>query len=118
MLDNLKRKIRTARQQTAIAVNTQLLSLYWEIGNTISQRQKLEGWGAKVVEKLAKDLKLEFPDFKGLSFRNLHNMKSFAEAWPRIPILQPVVAKLQNTDNQSVCNHWLQKFPGRIISYC
>jgi len=101
ILKSLKIKIRNARIQTVIAVNTALLDLYWEIGNTILQQQKLEGWGTKVVEKLAKDLKIEFPDFKGLSVRNLHNMKSFAEAWPKNPILQPVVAKLQGNDNHS-----------------
>jgi predicted nuclease of restriction endonuclease-like (RecB) superfamily len=99
VLESLKIKIRSARQKTAIAVNAQLLELYWEIGNAISLQQKMEGWGTKVVEKLAKDLKMEFPDFKGLSLRNLRNMKSFAEAWPRNPILQPVVAKLQSFEN-------------------
>jgi predicted nuclease of restriction endonuclease-like (RecB) superfamily len=82
ILESLKVKIRSARQKSAIAVNTQLLELYWEIGNTISKQQQLEGWGTQVVEKLAQDLKMEFPDFKGLSVRNLWYMKSFAEAWP------------------------------------
>jgi predicted nuclease of restriction endonuclease-like (RecB) superfamily len=86
------------------------LELYWEIGNAISQQQEQEGWGTKVIEKLARDLKMAFPDFKGLSPRNLHYMKSFSEAWPKAPILQPVVAKLQKDGNQGLnfCNHWLQ----------
>jgi predicted nuclease of restriction endonuclease-like (RecB) superfamily len=67
ILESLKEKIRHARLKTAITVNTELLALYWEIGRTISQQQKQEGWGAKVIEKLAQDLKKEFPDFKGLS---------------------------------------------------
>jgi predicted nuclease of restriction endonuclease-like (RecB) superfamily len=100
VLESLKIKIRTSRQKVAIAVNTQLLTLYWEIGNTISQQQKLEGWGTQVVEKLAQDLKMEFPDFKGLSARNLWYMKSFADAWPRNSILQQLVAELQSSDNQ------------------
>jgi predicted nuclease of restriction endonuclease-like (RecB) superfamily len=99
VLESLKKKIRYARQSVAVTVNTELLELYWEIGNTISQQQKREKWGANVVEKLANDLKMEFPDFKGLSARNLWYMKSFAEAWPRIPILQPLVAELQSNDN-------------------
>ncbi len=99
ILENLKIKIKSARQKAAITLNTQLLELYWEIGNAISQQQQQEGWGTKVVERLAKDLKMEFPDFKGLSVRNLHNMKSFSEAWSRSPILQPPVAKLQSNDN-------------------
>jgi predicted nuclease of restriction endonuclease-like (RecB) superfamily len=99
ILESLKVKIKSARQKAALTLNTQLLELYWEIGNAISQQQQQEGWGTKVVERLASDLKIEFPDFKGLSVRNLHNMKSFAEAWSRSPILQPPVAKLQSNDN-------------------
>jgi len=101
ILEGLKIKIRSARQKASIAVNTKLLELYWEIGNAISQQQKQEGWGTKVIEKLALDLKLEFPDFKGLSARNLRYMRDFAEAWPREPIWQPLVAKLQPDNNQS-----------------
>jgi predicted nuclease of restriction endonuclease-like (RecB) superfamily len=100
VLGSLKSKIRNARQKVAVTVNTELLELYWEIGNVILQQQKQKGWGGKVIEKLAIDLKMEFPDFKGLSFRNLYNMKNFAEAWPGNPILQPVVAKLQSYENQ------------------
>jgi predicted nuclease of restriction endonuclease-like (RecB) superfamily len=102
VLKNLKSKIRKARIKAAIAVNTELLVLYWEIGNAISQQQQQEGWGTKVIEKLARDLKLEFPDFKGLSLRNLRYMRDFAEAWPCEPIWQPLVAKLQKPDNQDV----------------
>lgn len=99
VLKNLKLKIRHARIKAAVTVNTELLELYWEIGNAISKQLQLEGWGTKVIEKLAKDLKMEFPDFKGLSARNLQYMKSFSEAWPVKPILQPLVAKLQTIDN-------------------
>jgi predicted nuclease of restriction endonuclease-like (RecB) superfamily len=99
ILKNLKIKIRKARIKAIVAVNTGLLDLYWEIGNIISQQQKLEGWGTKVVDNLAQDLKKEFPDFKGLSARNLWYMRSFAEAWP---ILQPLVAELQYNDKQLV----------------
>lgn len=102
VLENLKSKIRNARQQVAVTVNTELLGLYWEIGNVILHQQKQAGWGAKVIEKLAIDLKLEFPDFKGLSARNLWYMRSFAEAWPKTPILQPLVAELQVSDKHAV----------------
>lgn len=101
ILDSLKEKIRLARQKATIAVNTQLLSIYWEIGNTITLHQQQEGWGAKVIDRLAADLKTEFPDFKGLSPRNLRYMKSFAEAWPGFSILQPPVAKLQGTEKHT-----------------
>lgn len=102
ILEVLKQKIRYARQKAAVTINTELLALYWEIGNTISQQQKQEGWGTKVVETLAADLKVEFPDFKGLSARNLWYMKNFAETWPGFSILQPLVAELQSAENQNI----------------
>jgi predicted nuclease of restriction endonuclease-like (RecB) superfamily len=76
--------------------------MYWEIGNTISQQEISEGWGAKTVEKLANDLKSEFPDIKGFSARNLRYMRTFALEYPEFVILQQNVAKLQNYENQTV----------------
>jgi predicted nuclease of restriction endonuclease-like (RecB) superfamily len=90
----LKEKIRSARSQAVFTVNRQLLTLYWEIGHTISQQEKSEGWGAKVVETLSKDLSTEFPDLKGLSSRNLRYMRDFAVAYPQFGILQAPLAKL------------------------
>jgi len=55
---------------------------YWQIGQEILAQQQQQGWGSKVIERLAKDLKREFPDMKGVSTGNLTHMKAFAEAWP------------------------------------
>lgn len=81
-LIDLKDKIRQARQRAVLTVNAQLLELYWTIGNTILIQQQKAGWGAKVIDKLAKDLKIEFPDMKGLSVRNLKYMRAFAATYP------------------------------------
>lgn len=81
-LTNLKERIRTARVKAALAVNKELILLYWHIGTEILQRQEAEGWGSKIVTQLAKDLKREFPEMKGLSRTNLMYMRTFAEAWP------------------------------------
>jgi predicted nuclease of restriction endonuclease-like (RecB) superfamily len=81
-LRDLKERIRTAQIKAALAVNRELVLLYWQIGCQILARQKSEGWGAKVVEQLAKDLKSEFPDMTGLSRTNLLYMRAFAEAYP------------------------------------
>jgi predicted nuclease of restriction endonuclease-like (RecB) superfamily len=96
----LKEKIRTARLKVAVTANNELLKIFWEIGATIISEQKREKWGAKVVDRLAADLKMEFPDFKGLSVRNLKYMKAFAEAWPDFGIVQVRPAQLDATDNQ------------------
>jgi hypothetical protein len=67
ILNILKHTIKQARLKAVYAVNTELLMMYWEIGNTISEQEKRGGWGAKIVENLSKDLKSEFLDMKGLS---------------------------------------------------
>lgn len=80
--DDLKKRISNARIKAALAVNKELVLLYWQLGRDIIERQKTEGWGSKVVTQLAKDLKREFPDMKGFSRTNLMYMRSFAESWP------------------------------------
>ena len=59
-----------------------MLEMYWDIGNTILQQQKEQGWGAKIIDRFSADLKLAFPDIKGFSVRNLKYMRAFAEAYP------------------------------------
>lgn len=66
-----------------LTVNKQLLELYWHIGNTILTQQENAGWGAKVIDRLAVDIKAEFPDIKGFSVRNLKYMRAFAAAYPQ-----------------------------------
>ena len=96
IVDSLKDKIRLARLKVAVTANFELIQLYWEIGQTILEQQKKDGWGAKTIDKLAIDLKTEFPDFQGLSVRNLKYMRAFAEAYPTFfTIVQPLVAQLE-----------------------
>nr|WP_199326389.1 MULTISPECIES: PDDEXK nuclease domain-containing protein [unclassified Leptolyngbya] len=78
----MKSRIRSAQLRAAIAVNKELVLLYWHIGREILTRQAEAGWGGKVIERLAKDLKREFPDIKGFSRTNLLYMRAFAEAYP------------------------------------
>ncbi|MET3877994.1 hypothetical protein ABIE50_003406 [Chitinophaga sp. OAE865] len=73
--------------KAVLTANVQLLATYWEIGNTISQQEEDQGWGSKLVEQLAGDLRIAFPDFKGLSPKNLRYMRNFAIAWPELSIL-------------------------------
>lgn len=80
LLDQIREEVRSARVEAARAVNTELIALYWRIGRMILERQETEGWGAKVIDQLAADLKGEAP--KGFSRSSLHYMRAFAEAWP------------------------------------
>jgi predicted nuclease of restriction endonuclease-like (RecB) superfamily len=113
ILSNLKQRIRSAQLQASLTVNTQLLQLYWDIGSIIVQQEKIAGWGAKVVDQLAKDLNRDFPDMKGLSPRNLRYMRDFALAYPNFTILQAPLAKLEKGKIQedSILQAPLAKLP-------
>lgn len=93
-LAELKTRIHTAQQRAALAVNRELVLLYWQIGTDILGRQGREGWGAKVIERLAQDLRNAFPTMKGFSPRNLKYMRAFAEAWPDESFVQGMLAQL------------------------
>jgi predicted nuclease of restriction endonuclease-like (RecB) superfamily len=94
LLARLKSQIRTAQVRAAVAVNQELVLLYWGMGNEILVRQKADGWGTQVIERLSKDLRSEFPEMQGFSLRNLKYMRAFAAAWPEESIVQQLVAQL------------------------
>jgi predicted nuclease of restriction endonuclease-like (RecB) superfamily len=81
-LAEIKARIGAARTRAVLAVNSELIRLYWEIGHEILEREQREGWGAKVINRLAADLRREFPGITGFSRSNLKYMRAFAEAWP------------------------------------
>ena len=93
-LAELKIRIQTAQQRAMVGVNREMVLLYWQIGRDILARQAVQGWGAKVVDRLARDLHGAFPEMKGFSARNLKYMRAFAEAWPDEEIVQQVSAQL------------------------
>jgi predicted nuclease of restriction endonuclease-like (RecB) superfamily len=93
-LADIKRRITAARQRAALAVNAELIHIYWQIGRDILQRQSEQGWGSKVIERLARDLREAFPEMKGFSARNLKYMRAFAEAWPEAEFVQQAAAQL------------------------
>lgn len=93
-LQSLKEQIRTARIKASLAVNSELIRLYWRIGTEILGRKSAQGWGTKVNDQLAKDLRAEFPDMKGLSPRNLVYMQTFANAWSGDEVTQQAIAQL------------------------
>ena len=93
-LESIKKRVRTAQTRAALAVNHELVLLYWEIGHDILGRQADLGWGAKVIDQLSRDLRRAFPEMKGLSPRNLKYMRAVAEAWPARRIVQQFVAQI------------------------
>ena len=92
---SIEQLIEISKLRAAINVNADTLKLYWNIGNSILQKQKEKGWGKKVIEQLSKDLSNKFPNDRGYSVRNLGYMKYFAQEYPDFPILQVPLAKLK-----------------------
>ncbi|WP_295376308.1 PDDEXK nuclease domain-containing protein [uncultured Stenotrophomonas sp.] len=93
-LGELKNCIHLAQQRAALAVNRELVQLYWQIGCDILQWQADQGWGGAVIERMAQDLRTAFPEVRAFSRANLMCMRSFAEAWPDVAIVQQAVGQL------------------------
>lgn len=90
----LKRQVHQARFTVQRKANAELLRLYWQIGNTILARQRVESWGSGVLARLANDLRAEFPSMKGFSLANLAYMRRYAAGWSEDAILQQPVGEL------------------------
>lgn len=93
-LKDVKERIRCAQQKAVLAANSEIILLYWQIGRDILERQGQQGWGAKVVDRLADDLRREFQDMKGFSPRNLLFMRAFAETYTHEPNVKQLVSQL------------------------
>jgi len=93
-LGQLKRDISESRGRAALAVNRELILLYWRIGRSILEKQAKLGWGAKVIDLLAADLRREFPGMKGLSRTNLLYMRAFADAYSEEQFVQQAAGQI------------------------
>ena len=98
-IKEIKTLIYRRQYEAMKAVNKELINLYWEIGEEIHNQQQEKGWGKSIVEVLAKELRLEFPDVKGFSARNLWNMRNLYLAYSQNKKLQPLVAEISWTKN-------------------
>lgn len=93
-LAEVKAQTTAAHTRAVFAVNGELIALYWEIGREILGCERREGSGTEVIDRLATDLRREFPGMKGLSRSNLRYMRDFARAWSNEAMLPQAVAKL------------------------
>ena len=98
----LKEQIRSARKKAYQTVNRQLVELYLCLGEAIYEKVEISRWGAGIVERLARDLQMEFPDMRGLSARNLWEMKKMHETYRNWQKLQPLVAELSWSHNLAI----------------
>ncbi len=116
LLADLKARVRTAQVKAALSVNRELILLYWHIGREILRAQKAEGWGTKVVERLAKDLAAEFPEMGGFSYTNLMRMRAFAEAYDALSILPQAVGELGGAGiTGEILPQAVGELPGAIV---
>lgn len=81
LFEEIKSRIRTAQIKATLSINRELIKLYWHIRKSIVERQRKEGWGKSVVERLSKDIQKAFPGIKGFSSQNLWYMRAFYSAW-------------------------------------
>jgi len=93
LLSDIKQRVRHAQTRAVLAVNAELIRLYWEIGALIDSRQKTEGWGAGVIPRLARDLHNELPEEKGFSERNIKRMLAFYREYPWADFVPHAVAQ-------------------------
>ena len=101
-IEDIKSEIRKQRVSVVIKANSSMMCLYWNIGKLILEKQKKEGWGAKVIDRMSKDLKDAFPDMSGFSPRNIKYMRKFAECWTDFEIVQQVVAQIPWRTNRKL----------------
>lgn len=94
LLGAIKERVRTAQIRAGLAANRELLALHWDIGRLVLDRQQAEGWGAKVIDRLSRDLQAAFPGQQGFSPRNLKYMRAFADAWPDPAFVQQPAAQI------------------------
>lgn len=93
LLEDIKSRIRESQLKAALAVNQELIRLYWWIGREIVMRQNQEKWGSQVLERLCKDLQSDFPGIGGFSRTNLFRMRSFYLSYAIVP---QAVGQLEN----------------------
>lgn len=91
-IQNIKLQIQQERIKTVLSANKMMVLLYWNIGKQILDCQQKEGWGTKVYDRMAFDLKKDFPEMSGFSPRNLKYMRKFAQEWPDMELVQRTVA--------------------------
>lgn len=113
LIRNLKQEISQARVRAHLAVNKEMISLYWTIGNQILERQQQEGWGTKVIENISNDLRQEFPEMTGLSYQNISYMRQFAIEYTDRLFLQQAVGEIPWGHNIVIFSK-VKEYPQRL----
>ena len=92
-IEEIKNEIKNRRISVVLSANSSMICMYWNIGRAVLEKQNQQGWGTKVIDRMAKDLKEAFPEMSGFSPRNIKYMRKFADCWKDYSIVQRVVAQ-------------------------
>ncbi|MBF8275625.1 MAG: hypothetical protein HW390_698 [Candidatus Brocadiaceae bacterium] len=111
LLTEIKDRIRLAQTKAVLSANAEMITMYWDIGRIILDRQQLEGWGAGVIPRLSKDIHNELPEVKGFSERNIGYMIRFAREYSELIILQQPVAKIKARRETSLMTQLVPQIP-------
>ena len=123
LLRDIKSRIRAAQIRASLSVNRELIELYWDVGEMIVNRQRVEGWGKSIVNKIAADLQKDFPGIEGFSSRNIWRMRAFYVAWACDKPQSAVAKRGQKSSARlapregNFCHRLWQKFPGGTTSH-
>ena len=112
--------VKQQKVKTFLNANAEMVCLYWRIGNRILERQNEEGWGARIIDRIAKDLRDAFSEMKGFSPRNLQYMRRFASIYNDYEFVQRVVAQIPWRTNITLMeklddNHSREWYPLKAI---
>jgi hypothetical protein len=103
LLSQVKDRIRQAQTRAVLSANAEMIWLYWDVGQMLLRRQAQKGWGAGVLDRLARDIHNDLAEVKGFSRRNLFLMTQFCREYPNLSeIVQPAVAQLASSPTLSV----------------
>lgn len=102
LLKEIKDRIRHAQIKATMSANAEMLLMYWDVGRIVSERQNSEGWGAKVIQRLAQDIRNDLPETKGFSERNLKRMLAFYKEYRGLSIGPLAVAQLAHNTNSPI----------------
>lgn len=92
--------IQQSRSYATRAVNTELINLYWQVGEYLSYQVAAAAWGDKTISELAEYLATQHPELKGFTSRGLYRMKQFYATYSNSQIVSALLTQLQNSENQ------------------
>jgi hypothetical protein len=112
LLKEVKDRIRRAQIKATMTANAEMVLMYWDVGRIIAERRAAEGWGAKIIQRLAQDIRNDLPEIKGFSERNLKRMLAFHNEYSELPIGPTALAQLPAAEESLIGPTTLAQWEG------